>query len=93
MHNLNEKVYSEGELRPQVSPDHAASPNVQPLAGYQWEQPQWQPYAPPVLWDTPSDSYNFNVRPMVASAPTTPNMVPYHGEKFPFFYVFNFHRN
>lgn len=52
---------------------------------------QWQPYMPqtmdPYVWPTsPGITQNhFNLKPMVASAPVTPSVIPYHGKEGQFF--------
>jgi hypothetical protein len=57
-----------------------------PLPKFSWETP-WSNGASVTpekyVWSQPSTSSqnvgNFHVKPMVASAPVTPNVVPYHG--------------
>ncbi|KAG5891944.1 hypothetical protein JTB14_002220 [Gonioctena quinquepunctata] len=68
----------------------ASNPNV-----YNWEQPQWQPYltstSNPFVWpQSPMHTQTpFQFKPMVASAPVTPNVVSYHDQNYPFYY--NYH--
>lgn len=93
MHNPNESGYSEGEVstETQTEPlvEEIITPNVQnATARYQWgDQTQWHPLLPPtpdpMMWPqtptTPQSMFNFNMKPMIASAPVTPDVVPYHG--------------
>ncbi|XP_056644408.1 protein ovarian tumor locus-like isoform X2 [Diorhabda sublineata] len=48
---------------------------------YQW-QPYIQPQTDPFVWPTipgqTQNVYNYNVKPMIASAPVTPSVIPYH---------------
>jgi hypothetical protein len=67
-----------------------------PLPKFSWETP-WSNGASVTpekyVWSQPSTSSqnvgNFHVKPMVASAPVTPNVVPYHDSQYP--YVYNYH--
>lgn len=52
-----------------------------------WQQPHWQNYLPPTpdsyLWSPTSPQQatcNIGLKPMVASAPVTPEIIPYHGK-------------
>lgn len=52
-----------------------------------WNQQQWHPYLTPTpdpfIWPqtptTPHNVFNFSVKPMVASAPVTPDVISYYG--------------
>lgn len=51
-----------------------------------WQQPQWSTYLPPTpgsyVWSPnspPPTPFNYGMKPMVASAPVTPDVIPYHG--------------
>lgn len=55
-----------------------------------WQQQEWQTYLPPTpdsyMWSPTSPqscSINYGMKPMMASAPVTPDVIPYHGKYFP----------
>lgn len=64
------------------------------ICRYQWEQVQWPSpvhYVPPeasffpsspeqFMWAQGPTTPYYEYKPMVASAPVTPNVVPYHGK-------------
>jgi len=88
---------SDGLVRP-VTPDS----NIYPQR-YQWEQVHWPTpihYVPPentyyshspdsFVWPQGNVTPYYDYKPMVASAPATPNVVPYHDTSYPFYY--NYH--
>ncbi|CAG9832938.1 unnamed protein product [Diabrotica balteata] len=61
-------------------------------SGYHWPQ-YMTPAGDPFIWPTHSDHnqsmYNYNMKPMVASAPVTPSVIPYHDVNYPYYY--NYH--
>lgn len=83
--SLNDQAESQPEPSVQeIHPDEAG----QGLDRCVWQQQhQWQTYLPPTpdsyLWSPNSTqpvSFNFGMKPMVASAPVTPDVIPYHGK-------------
>ncbi|KAJ8955781.1 hypothetical protein NQ314_006848 [Rhamnusium bicolor] len=95
MHNPNDNYHhqevsaeTQTEPIPQetiiITPDAQTGPNR-----YQWDQTHWHTYLPPTpdpfVWPqtpaTPQSMFNYNLKPMVASAPVTPDVVPYHGKR------------
>ncbi|XP_019880683.2 OTU domain-containing protein 4 [Aethina tumida] len=62
-----------------------------------WNQQQWHPYLTPTpdpfIWPqtptTPHNVFNFSVKPMVASAPVTPDVMSYYDPNFAYYY--NYH--
>lgn len=93
MHNPHESSYHENEVstETQTEPlpiEQMVAPDIQnSQARYQWEQAHWHHVLPPtpdpMVWPqtqtTPQSTFNFNMKPMIASAPVTPDVVPYHG--------------
>lgn len=92
MHNPNESGYRENEVSTEtqtepLTTEQMITPDLQNAqARYQWEQAHWQQLLPPtpdpMIWpQTPTTTPQnvFNYKPMVASAPVTPDVVPYHG--------------
>lgn len=53
-----------------------------------WQPPQWPTFIPTTpetyIWSPsspqPTTPFNFGLKPMIASAPVTPDVIPYHGK-------------
>ncbi|XP_056644416.1 protein ovarian tumor locus-like isoform X3 [Diorhabda sublineata] len=61
---------------------------------YQW-QPYIQPQTDPFVWPTipgqTQNVYNYNVKPMIASAPVTPSVIPYHDHNnYSYYYNYSY---
>ncbi|KAJ8975252.1 hypothetical protein NQ317_012468 [Molorchus minor] len=82
----NQESITEIKTEPEPLETVVMTPDIQNTPNrYQWEQPHhWHPYMPPTpdpfVWpQVPAHQspFNFNLKPMVASAPVTPDVVPY----------------
>lgn len=67
--------------------DTAADESSQNFDRCLWPSPQWQTFVPTApetyLWSQNSPQpapFQFGSKPMVASAPVTPDVIPYHGK-------------
>ncbi|XP_044257856.1 putative bifunctional UDP-N-acetylglucosamine transferase and deubiquitinase ALG13 [Tribolium madens] len=91
MHNNSDQNYNQPESPPQMSNSQhnlLVTPEIpSPLPKFSWETP-WSNTASAscekFVWSQPVTSPA--VKPMVASAPVTPNVIPYHDSQYPFVY-------
>lgn len=62
-----------------------------PMPKFSWETPPWNAFVQPnpdqSAWSpgTPQSMLNFGLKPMIASAPVTPDVVPYHSKSLTLF--------
>ncbi|XP_023014868.1 uncharacterized protein [Leptinotarsa decemlineata] len=102
MHNPNEITQDHSEISTTVhtetntfleSPINSQQDPVSDNM-YNWDSSHWQSYMTPtqdpfIFPQSPMAHNPFNFKPMVASAPVTPNVIPYHDQNYPFYY--NYH--
>ncbi|KYB29260.1 putative bifunctional UDP-N-acetylglucosamine transferase and deubiquitinase ALG13 isoform X2 [Tribolium castaneum] len=93
MQNNSGQNYNQAQSPPEISSSQSqhnllVTPDIpSPMPKFSWETP-WSTAAAAscekFVWSQPATSPG--MKPMVASAPTTPNVIPYHDSQYPFVY-------